>query len=578
MLAKARRFSWALCILGLMLLTSSPAIPLFAQDAGPVKVAILPFAMNAPDDLDYLQDGIRDMLASRINWEGRVQVVDANLTRQAMKGAPSKLTADRAAAIGKTLDADYVLFGSLTALGQSISIDAAMAATDGKRDPVSLYVQTQSMDEVIPKINQFAREINGKVFGRQTSAARMDSSEEGLGNRSPEFLIPDTMTGGERISYLNPNFIEVTPREAMRRTGLWRSQTFNEGYVGMDVGDLDGDGRLELVAASGDKIRVYLRQANALKNIATYEGTKLDRFVWVSVVDVDRDGRDEIFVTNMRTRNNPGGNTSDRISYGRDAVEKVASFGLSFADGQFRVLCEYQPYFLNGVVLPRRGKVLVGQQPGTRETFDPEIQELQLKGGNLQVLNPVSLLSRCNVYNFALADLNNDKTEDTILIDDNNRLLVYGGGEGMRWKARKRFGATSNRIVGKVEDLRYNQVDYFYIPSPILVTDLNKDGIAEVVVNRSPDYSGFLPQGFKYYEYGEIVSLSWNQLGMAENWKTREVDGMVTSLRLGDLDGDGTEELIVSLVMGKDLLKIWETNSAIFTYDLNLSPQTARRP
>ena len=46
------------------------------QPSTPVKIAILPFTMNTPSDLAYLKDGIRDMLTSRLVWQGKVQIVD----------------------------------------------------------------------------------------------------------------------------------------------------------------------------------------------------------------------------------------------------------------------------------------------------------------------------------------------------------------------------------------------------------------------------------------------------------------------------------------------------------------------
>ncbi|RMG62290.1 MAG: hypothetical protein D6722_18660, partial [Bacteroidetes bacterium] len=144
------------------------------------------------------------------------------------------------------------------------------------------------------------------------------------------------------------------------------------------------------------------------------------------------------------------------------------------------------------------------------------------------------------------------------------------------WRSRKRFGASTNYLIGAIEDQRYNQVEYFYLPSPIVLSDLNQDGILEIIVNRSPDYSSLLPQGFKYYEAGEIVSLSWNQLGLVENWKTREVGGMVTAIRLGDLTHDGVQELIASIVMGKEMLKFWESRSAVFSYDINVAAGAQR--
>jgi hypothetical protein len=68
-------------------------------------------------------------------------------------------------------------------------------------------------------------------------------------------------------------------------------------------------------------------------------------------------------------------------------------------------------------------------------------------------------------------------------------------------------------------------------------------------------------------------------MGMVENWKTRDISGMVTSIRVGDLDQDGVPELIASLVLAKDFLKLWESQSTIFSYDLNISQtKSAKKP
>jgi len=48
-------------------------IHLFAGE--PERVAIIPFKMNAQNDLTFLQNGIYDMLASRLFRADRVQVV-----------------------------------------------------------------------------------------------------------------------------------------------------------------------------------------------------------------------------------------------------------------------------------------------------------------------------------------------------------------------------------------------------------------------------------------------------------------------------------------------------------------------
>jgi len=81
----------------------------------------------------------------------------------------------------------------------------------------------------------------------------------------------------------------------------------------------------------------------------------------------------------------------------------------------------------------------------------------------------------------------------------------------------------------------------------------------------------------KYYDQGEIVSFSWDNMGLTENWKTKELNGQVTALRIGDLEGNGKKQLVVSMVYAKDPLKLYDSKSVIFTYDLNVKEEPANK-
>lgn len=543
--------------------------------AAPARVAILPFTMHTPGNLQYLQDGIRDMLTSRLAWQGKVVVVDRAATDQAVRGSRGDISPEDALRIGRSLKADYVLHGSITAIGQTVSIDSKMASVAGKGEPLILSTQTRSLDDVIPQINMFARSINNKIFSRPGEEGGSQVAEaDSLGNRNPELLIPGAMVAGDRISYINPNFIEITSEAALRQSGLWRSQTFNGGLVGMDVGDVDGDGKVELVCITARQVFVMRKEVDALRTIAAYSGASTDRFLWVSVVDVNRDGKAQIFVTNLK-RKNEVAPQQDRSNASRGFTEELASFALTMTGGKLQTISKPAPYFLNAVEFPTRGKILLGQEKGQPEDgpFTKDIREMILKGDRLVPSSPVNLPKQCNVFNFARADINNDGSEETLVINSDNELVAYNSGGGIMWKGNNLFGATTNSFEGRVIDRRYNQIDMFCIPVPILVTDLNQDGIKEIIVSRSIESLGrFLPQGLKYFDRGEIVSLSWDNAGMVENWKTREISGMVTSIRIADANNDGTRELVSSLVLAKDFLKLWESKSSIFSYDLNVSP------
>lgn len=562
-----------------LMLMASGLLPGFAAEptVTSVKVAILPFSMHTPGQLMYLQDGVRDMLTSRLGWEGKVQVLDRTAVDQAVRGMKADITPEEAQRLGRTLKSDYVVFGSLTGIGQVISIDAKMLPLSGKGEPLTYTAQTKSLDDIVPQINLFAQEINQKVFSRPAEKGQTArSDEETYSTRNPELLVPTAMVPGEKISYLNPNFIEVTPESSLRQGGLWRSQDFSGGIVGMDVGDLDGDGRIEVVMATQNRLMIYRKEGSGLRAIATHNAPTNDRYLWVSVLDLNRDGRAEIFLTNLRTlvggKPIPSQMTQLQPGYGS---EILSSQVLTLAGSRLQMECENLPFFLNAVELPKRGKVLLGQQKGSTDqegAFDPAIHEMQLKGKTLSPLVQVHLPSRCNVFNFAKADLKGDGSELTILIDNSNHLLLLNAAGDQVWKSDRLFAPTTNSFVGKIEDLSFNQLSYYAIPSPVLVTDLNRDGIPEIVVNRCTEsLSRFMPQGLKFYDRGEIVSLSWDQIGLIENWKTRELNGMISGIRVADLNNDGSDQLLVSLLMAKDYMKFWESKSTLISYSLNLS-------
>lgn len=542
------------------------------QGNAPSKVAVLPFNMHTPSTLSYLQDGIRDMLSSRLGWQGKVQVIDKTNVDRAVKGVKGDIGGDDALRLAKSLGADYVLYGSVTGLGQSISIDGKMASVSGKGEPFSFFAQTKTLDEVIPQINQFAQNINQKIFARPGEPGQAAVSEtDAASTRNPELLIPGSMIAGEKSSYLNPNFVEMAGDAALRQPGLWRSQTITGALMSMDIGDVDGDGRPEIVVVSKNRVTVYRKEGQGLKTVAVYDGTKVDNFLWVAVADPSHTGKADIFVTNLRKKNlsTPGG--SEQILGNKGFVEELSSFALSLRSGKLQLIASADGYYLNAIELPKRGKLLVGQEKGLlREgAFKGSVYEMQVRGDRVLPTTDVGLPSRCNLFSCIKADINNDHTDEVINIDESNHLIISSPAGDQIWRSDKVFGATTNTFEGRLNDRRFNDVDFYSIPSPVVVTDLNKDGIPEILVNRNPDaLAKFLPEGMKTYDKGEIVSLTWDQMGMVENWKTREISGMVTGLRMADLDGTGEKQLVVCMVNAKDLLKLGDAKSTIFSYEL----------
>ncbi|MBU4462433.1 MAG: hypothetical protein KKB05_00605, partial [Proteobacteria bacterium] len=100
------------------------------------RIAIVPFTMNAEKDLAFLQEGILSMLSSRLSWENKISVIARQETAAAVNTIAPPLNEAKARKIGDMLKADYVLFGSLTIFGNSVSLDAKMVdIADSKKPP-----------------------------------------------------------------------------------------------------------------------------------------------------------------------------------------------------------------------------------------------------------------------------------------------------------------------------------------------------------------------------------------------------------------------------------------------------------
>lgn len=549
------------------------AVSLPAQSAK--SIAVSPFVMQAPQDMAYLQKGIQNLLVSRLTLPGKTSAIPLDNIVKLPVNQGMELTNTTLSELKSQLGTDYLLVGSITAIGRSVSIDGWLYDLNQGGPPQKYTAQGLNLDDVIPQINLMASNITSAVSGLSAPESQ-NIAATGQGSTPPQKaataldVLVNPLLEGQNISYLNPNFIEITPEEVLKNLGVWRSQTIREGLVGMDVGDLNGDGKQEIAAVSYDQIYVFVRQGAGLKTVATNRASKMERFIWCTTKDLDGDGRDEILVSAMKKKNITSGGMEESMSSALSEYNIPSSIVLKWDGRNLIRLEENIPYLLN--VLNLNGeKILMGQRIAPQGGFDDKIYEMNWQNNKLIATRVLDFPTKyCNVFNFTVADVDSNGSNEYVVILPDNRLAILKSNGQILWKSRHRFGATTNYLLGKISDARYNAIDYYYIPTPILVTDLNGDGIKEIVANRSPDYSRLLPAGFKYYESGQVVSLSWDQVGLIENWTTRELSGMVTSIRIADTDSNGIPELLVSVVLGKELTALWKTESVVFAYDLNL--------
>jgi TolB-like protein len=163
-----------LFLLSILILPS----PSFTQSSDPnkvYKVAILPFLIYSQENLDYLREGINDILTSRITVEERIVVIERAIVWQALyEEKPMRLDEAVATKIGRKVGADYIVLGSITKVREYISLDARLISITEEKPPVTVYTQQKGLDNVMVKINGFAQDIGHKILGPRTMASGQD--------------------------------------------------------------------------------------------------------------------------------------------------------------------------------------------------------------------------------------------------------------------------------------------------------------------------------------------------------------------------------------------------------------------
>jgi len=530
-----------LCVLFSLLLSFST---LHAVEK-PSVVAFLPFTVNAAKDLSYLRDGLGEMLASRLSAEAGVVAVDKK-TVDAAVGAGGKTAPDQLQSLAAKMGADYLLYGSVTSLGGGMSFDARLYSVAAKSSE-TFYATAVKEGDVMTAIDELAWGMLEKTFGKKRPGS----------GAAPQAALVDSESGGLQTAH---------PDRTFRATSgfghsslLWSegaSQFFKTRRVplsleGIAIGDVDGDGGLEVVMADRGKVIVYKLNEGRLTEFAQIKPLARYKIHAVNAADLNGNGKAEIYVS-----------AADPTIPGSMAAEW---------DGkEMKILFEDARYYLRPLKVPGLGVVLAGQKAGSEGVaVNGPVYTLIQDGSRLVAEERLPVPSGVNLFDFSFADLDGDGEWEVVVLDEWNKLLVMKQGGKVLWKSEDRYAATK-RFVGGKSPMQMTQqtgamrgatkvgegatsilFEERYIPARILVTDVDGDGIDDIIVNSNTSTWTSLVRSVQVFQSGTMLGMKWNGVGLQELWRTRKVDGYVV-----DYDArshhlplkDGVEQLYVGVV------------------------------
>lgn len=495
--------------------------------APPKRVAVFPFTMNSPQDLGFLQNGLFSMLSSRLADPGKVDVLDRETVDKALARAKESSTTkgalneSKARIIGADMGADYILFGSLTHFGESVSLDASMVDVNAKKPTLSFFEQSNNMGDVIPLVNSFAGDINQKIFNRNIS------------NELYAKPVPQTPAAPGALQYAGGGVVVGGGITAMQQGG---GQGFSthlkfEGVIGaMALGDLNNDGQIQVVTATDSDLYIYQLEGNRLVQRKKLEFSSTNRIVSLDIADINKNGYPEIFVTSLTIH--------------RDGLQ---SFVLEYDGTQYVTIDEGEAGYYRVVKTPENSMVLLRQDHGS-SPFNGRIHAMTAQGNTYKEGTRIQVPRNTSVLSLARGAVTSTDADEYVMINEHGRLVVANNKGRTDWESTEKYGLTGHFWLMPRNDADASYQERLYLHPRIKFYDIGSDGKQEVFAVKNNELGGGAMGRYKRFKDAHIEMLAWNGIAMAPVFQTSAVQGWISDFTIADMDGDGVDELIVSVV------------------------------
>ncbi|MFW5908656.1 MAG: hypothetical protein ACOCR8_03355 [Desulfosalsimonas sp.] len=498
-------------------------------------IAVFPFEIHGTEDAANMDKAVTDMFSSRLGKISGYTTVDSSRIKAA-DADPANMNLENALATGRQLDADIVLYGSLTMLGESWSMDTSLADVAGRRLVDTFSRSGAAREELIPGIEAMAKDME-KALKDIPAAQESGSSGRVDKNKDP------------RAGF-------KTPEHARKDiAGAWSGPEMDKNFIGIAAADITGNGEAETVLLDQEAVYIYKISGKDFILEEKIDAPFNTKCLAVDTADINENQRAEIFVTAKNSRSN-----------------MLRSFILEYKEGAFEFIVEKSPWFYRIVRDSSNSPILLGQRHKTGATpFSDEIFRLTFENNQYMPASTfIQGSTKTNVLGFAPGQIQRDKEKpEAIAFDDRDHLMLAGEQGRTIWKSNRKYGGTSLFLEGPTQG-KGEMPKRFYLPGRIIVStmDTKRSVPDRIFLFNNSDLSPVSLKRVRVYKTGEILGMRWDGAGLMEQWKTRKYDGHFRDICLADLTGDGSTELAALLTEKQSWTPFSESRSRVLVFPI----------
>jgi len=315
--------------------------------------------------------------------------------------------------------------------------------------------------------------------------------------------------------------------------------------VGIDVADLDGDGRQEVALGFKDRVVVARVVAGKFEPLADYAIGQSGDILTLDAFDLNGDGRAELFLSVVQPNS-------------------VRSQVLELRNGQLEAVVVQVPYFLRKVHLGIEGTVLLGQN------LNPDVMNqspdlagpifrVTRSGDQLQRGAAVDLPKAVSLFGFQPFAYSGKPLLARLNLNDKLQVLESSG--AVLWESSDYFGGSESSLERPERDQGAG-TRFVFLPPRL---EPGPDGTVLVPVNEgSRTFTAF-----RAFSNSHLKAVAYDGYSLVERWRTKPQGGYLGDFRMADADNDGAAEIVMLVRYSQGaMLKTSYGNSVLLIYEM----------
>jgi hypothetical protein len=530
----------------ILLLAGFP-LPLGAQTRPAVGVGR--FTVSGPADSQFLGSAAQDAVVGALMQQG----TPAHALQEVLD--PDQLSFPKKARKGETL----LVAGRILVVGQTYRV--RLKWVDALEKSGEDYLQVSHLDDLLPALEKYAQEKlpSPVLTSAATPATAVPESRDGSPTKKsePEKKAVFEAAQASKPSKAAPKDVHKKVAEPAKPKNLrdydYISERLPFEVRGLAFGDVNGDGKNEVLMTSQNKLSLFSFESGRLELLSEYSGGPLDYFVKVHLWPASRGAAPLVVLTNLR---------------GDQAKGKI----LKYQQGKFIPVIENIPFKMR--VLERNGEshLLGSPYSASSDRARLNIFRLEMAGSKLKPVEKLDLPGDTDLYNYHWVTLSvGDHQEAVAAMSPSGKLRLYERKDREFKKAivsKESYGGSGNYVPVEVKDT-FKEVVADYVGIPPGVQRVQRGGRSEVLVVKNESLVKNIIGRVPVISDGQLISLAIDEMGFVETWTSKKIDGSIQDYLVTTTDGNSRLMVAVRLRDPGLFGEMGRNDSVLLMYNLN---------